>query len=62
MIPVVIVSGRGDNDVLLEGQRAGAADHIIKPFTPEELLAVIERQLIIRGNDAPQPGEPSPSS
>jgi CheY-like chemotaxis protein len=45
MIPVVIVSGRGDTEVLLEGQRAGAVDHIIKPFTPEDLLNVIERQL-----------------
>lgn len=57
MIPVVIVSGQGDTDVLLEGQRAGAVDHIIKPFTPDDLLQVIERQLISRGGDAPQPGE-----
>lgn len=57
MVPVVMVSGRGDTDVLLEGQRAGAVDHIIKPFTPEELLNVIEKQLIVRGQDAPQPGD-----
>jgi DNA-binding response OmpR family regulator len=47
-IPVVIVSGRGDTDILLEGQRSGAADHIIKPFNVEDLRHVVQRQLLIR--------------
>lgn len=44
-IPVVIVSGRGDTEMLLEGQRAGAADHVIKPFTVGGLREIIARQL-----------------
>ena len=50
-IPVIIVSGRGDTDMLLEGQRAGAVDHVIKPFDVEDLCKVIKRQL-------PMPEEP----
>ena len=45
-IPVVIVSGQGDTAMLMEGQRAGAVDHVIKPFTLEELRKVIQRQLL----------------
>ena len=48
-IPVVIVSGQGDTDALLEGQRAGAIDHIIKPFRVEDLYAVVQRQLSFFG-------------
>ena len=48
-IPDIIVSGRGDTDALMEGQRAGAVDHVIKPFRIEELYAVVQRQLSIFG-------------
>ena len=48
-IPVIIVSGQGDTDALLEGQRAGAIDHIIKPFRIEDLYMVVQRQLSIFG-------------
>ena len=44
-IPVVIVSVDGEADMLLECQRAGAADHVIKPFDVEGLRKVIHRQL-----------------
>lgn len=44
-IPVVIVSVQGDTDMLLECQRAGAVDHVIKPFDVDELRRVIRRQL-----------------
>ena len=44
-IPVVIVSVQGETDMLLECQRAGAADHVIKPFDIESLRKVIQRQL-----------------
>ena len=49
-IPVVIVSGQGDTEMLLEGQRAGAVDHIIKPFDAEGLRKVVQRQVSIRGH------------
>ena len=44
-VPVVIVSVQGDTDMLLECQRAGAVDHVIKPFDVDELRRVIRRQL-----------------
>ena len=44
-IPVVIVSGKGDTDALLHGQRAGAIDHIIKPFEIPTLLKVVQHYL-----------------
>ena len=44
-IPVVIVSVHGETDMLLEGQRSGAADHLIKPFDINDLRRVVSRQL-----------------
>ncbi len=44
-IPVVILSVQGETDILLEGQRLGASDHLIKPFDIDELRRVISRQL-----------------
>ena len=55
MIPVVIVSVQGDTDILLECQRGGAVDQVIKPFNVEDLRKVIERQLWMRP-DAPEGG------
>lgn len=48
-IPVIIVSAKGEADSLLEGQRAGATDYIIKPFNFEDLCGVIQRQLALLG-------------
>jgi two-component system response regulator (stage 0 sporulation protein F) len=47
-IPVVIVSVQGETDMLLESQRAGAVDHVIKPFDIDDLRKVIQRQLATR--------------
>ena len=47
MIPVVIVSVRGETDMLLEGQRSGAVDYLIKPFRIEELKTMAQRHLLI---------------
>ena len=55
MIPVVIGSVQGDTDILMECQRGGAVDQVIKPFNVEELRKVIERQLWMRP-DAPEGG------
>jgi len=49
-IPVVIVSARGETDALIEGQRAGAVDHLIKPFEVEDLRRLVQRQLSVRGD------------
>ena len=45
-IPVVIVSVAGQTDILLEAQQGGAVDHVIKPFTVEELRRVVQRNLL----------------
>ena len=45
-IPVVVVSMKGETDILIECQRAGAVDHVIKPFSAEDLLHVVKRQLM----------------
>ena len=45
-IPVVIVSVAGQTDILLEAQQGGAADHVIKPFTVDELRRVVQRNLL----------------
>jgi len=49
-IPVVIVSARGETDALIDGQRAGAVDHLIKPFEVTDLRHVVQRQLSVRGD------------
>ena len=49
-IPVVIVSVAGEADMLMECQRAGASDHLIKPFQIEDLHKVVLRQLSMRGD------------
>lgn len=45
-IPVVIISIRGASDTLMEGQRAGAVDYLIKPFHPDTLLAMVQRHVM----------------
>lgn len=44
-IPIVIVSVRGESETLLEGQSAGAADYLIKPFPIEDLQRIAARYL-----------------
>ena len=48
-IPVVIVSAKGETESLLEGQRAGAIDYLIKPLNLQDLYGVIQRQVAVRG-------------
>ena len=60
-IPVIIVSGRGETDLLIEGQKMGAVDHVIKPFDVEDLRNVVRRQLVLRNvppEQKPQEGDP----
>lgn len=44
-LPVVIVTAHGTVDTAVNAMKAGAADYIQKPFTPEELLIVVRRVL-----------------
>ena len=49
-IPVVIISAKGHTGSLLDGQRAGAVDYLIKPFTIEDLRVAVRQQLAARGD------------
>ena len=42
-IPVVLMTASVQTAFLEEGYRKGASDHLIKPFTPDELRAKVEK-------------------
>ena len=44
--PTIMISGRGDVDVIVEAMRCGAVDFVEKPIHRDKLLAVIERALV----------------
>jgi len=44
-VPVILVSGRGDDRLLTRAFELGAADYIVKPFSPTELLARVAAAL-----------------
>lgn len=43
--PAVLMTAYGSIETAVAAMRAGAADYIAKPFTPEELLHVVERNV-----------------
>jgi DNA-binding response OmpR family regulator len=70
-VPVIILTGRGEQEDRVAGLRGGADDYVVKPFVADELLARI--QSVLRragtanghspdGHDGPrtsQPGDPT---
>src|SRR5512136_1005381 len=44
-LPVVILTGFGDMDSVVEAMRSGVADYLKKPFSVNEVLQVTEREL-----------------
>ncbi len=50
--PVIFVSGYGRDETISRALKAGAADYIVKPFSPTELVARI--QAALRRDEAPQ--------
>ena len=44
-VPVIIMSGRGDDNKVAEAFELGASDYVVKPFSPTELLARIAAAL-----------------
>jgi len=52
-VPVLLISGFGNKDLVVAGMRARASDYIDKPFTANDLLDRV-RHLIGRG---PSPGD-----
>ena len=52
-LPVVFISGYGRDETIAEALQAGAADYIVKPFSPTELTARVGAAL--RKRAAPEP-------
>ena len=46
-LPVVLMTFYGSEEIAIEVFRLGVKDYVIKPFTEEELLAAIERALMV---------------
>ena len=44
-IPVVMLTAKGETESILQGERFGAVDYLIKPFTKEDLLEVLRRYI-----------------
>ena len=42
-IPVVIVSSKNGESDRFWGQRQGASDYLAKPFSPNDLLAIVRK-------------------
>ena len=53
-LPVIFISGYGQDETIVRALEAGAADYIVKPFSPTELVARV--QAALRRRD--QPPEP----
>ena len=58
-VPVIFLSVYGQDDVIARAFDTGAADYVVKPFSPTELAARIRAALRRRGAAArPEPTEP----
>lgn len=44
-VPVIMLTSKEDEDVIVKGFREGITDYITKPFKPAELVARIQRTL-----------------
>jgi CheY-like chemotaxis protein len=44
-IPTLVISGYGDEDMWAAAIGLGAEDYLLKPFTPESVLQVIQKKL-----------------
>ena len=52
-LPVIFMSGYGRDETVARALEAGAADYIVKPFSPTELVARVRAAL--RRHEAPEP-------
>jgi two-component system response regulator VicR len=46
-IPIIILSGMGQEEVVLEAFQLGADDYVTKPFSPNELSLRVKRFAIV---------------
>ena len=52
-LPVIFISGYGRDETIAQALEAGAADYIVKPFSPTELIARIRAALRRRAGPEP---------
>ncbi|WP_347329916.1 response regulator [Marinimicrobium locisalis] len=57
-IPFIMVTSRGDRSHVVKAVEAGASDYLVKPFTPEELLRKVGKQLTRIGKGPKTPAQP----
>ncbi|MFT7561589.1 MAG: CheY-like chemotaxis protein [Flavobacteriales bacterium] len=53
-IPFLMVTSRGDRDHVITAVNAGVSDYLTKPFTPEEFVRKVGKQLRLIGYVAPE--------
>ena len=53
-LPVIFISGYGRDEMIARALEAGAADYIVKPFSPTELVARVQAALR-RRDELPEP-------
>ena len=53
-IPVIMLTGVEDKNVVMEGIKLGICDYVLKPFFPNDLLDRIRRVLESRETESPQ--------
>lgn len=53
--PVVMLTAHGSMDVVVDALRGGASDFVTKPYTPQEMLAIVARE-VTRHRQALPPG------
>ena len=56
MVPIVILTARGDETDRVTGLELGADDYVVKPFSPKELVARV-RAVLRRAENAARPAE-----
>src|SRR5690606_32858908 len=49
--PFVMISSRGDRNHVIKAVEAGVSDYLSKPFTPDELLRKVFKQLKLIGKE-----------
>jgi two-component system chemotaxis response regulator CheY len=45
IVPIIVLTTEGDDEVKIQGKNAGASAWIVKPFQPEQLLFLIDKFL-----------------
>lgn len=59
--PFIMISSRGDRSHVVKAVQAGVSDYLSKPFTPEELMAKVVKQLSKINKLPPPPGSAAAS-